>query len=346
MASRWKIAAPAIALAAICGLTFFAPAGRKTKVYRTAAQIAGAYRARAARGDARAQYQLGISYFQGHGVPQDYAEAVRWFRQAADQGYARAEYALGFSYAQGNGVPRDYAEAVRWMRQAAAHGDAEAQSSLGYSYAQGLGVPQDDTEAVRWYLQAAGQGDAKGQYGLGYSYAHGKGVPQDYAKAAHWTRQAAERGDAVAQYALGFMYDRGQGVPRNYAEAARWFRKAADQGDAQAKEALRLESGKIQPAPVERWGSVVVVVLALFILVAPQHRFGRVRWVSWALCSALCAAMLVHEGSATMWSGTTRVLVIALPAAGAVVFALMAVLDGFGRRRTKNSAASGTVPAL
>jgi hypothetical protein len=37
-------------------------------------------RARAERGDAYAQYMLGAACFRGKGVPQDRAEAVRWYR--------------------------------------------------------------------------------------------------------------------------------------------------------------------------------------------------------------------------------------------------------------------------
>ena len=47
------------------------------------------------QGDATAQYDLGLMYAKGQGVPQDYAEAVKWFRKAADQGDASAQYNLG-----------------------------------------------------------------------------------------------------------------------------------------------------------------------------------------------------------------------------------------------------------
>ena len=58
-----------------------------------------------------AQYNLGIMYAKGQGVPQDYAEAVKWYRLAADQGIPTAQNNLGFMYAKGEGVPQDYSEA-------------------------------------------------------------------------------------------------------------------------------------------------------------------------------------------------------------------------------------------
>ena len=73
-----------------------------------------ALRARAEAGDAEAQYDLGVMYASGEGVPQDYAEAVRWYRLAAEQGDAGAQSFLGAMYHDCIGVPQDYAEAVRW----------------------------------------------------------------------------------------------------------------------------------------------------------------------------------------------------------------------------------------
>ena len=47
-------------------------------------------------------------FLEGLGVPQDYTEAVNWFRKAAEQGYAQAQYKLGVMYDEGLGVTQDY----------------------------------------------------------------------------------------------------------------------------------------------------------------------------------------------------------------------------------------------
>jgi TPR repeat protein len=116
-----------------------------------------ALRARAEEGDASVQFNLGFRYGNGRSVPQDDAEAVRWYRLAADQGHVSAQYNLGVMYANGEGVPQDNAEAVRWYRLAADQGLAIAQSNLGVMYANGEGVPQDDVEAHMWTNLAAAQ---------------------------------------------------------------------------------------------------------------------------------------------------------------------------------------------
>ena len=76
-------------------------------------------------------------YDNGHGVPQDYAAAVSWYRKAAEQGDADAQYNLGVMYDAGQGVPQDYAAAVSWYRKAAEQGYAGAQYNLGVMYERG-----------------------------------------------------------------------------------------------------------------------------------------------------------------------------------------------------------------
>ena len=52
----------------------------------------------------------------------DYATALREFRPFANQGYAAAQFNLGIMYDEGQGVPQDYAEALKWYRKAAEQG--------------------------------------------------------------------------------------------------------------------------------------------------------------------------------------------------------------------------------
>ena len=60
--------------------------------------------------------------------------------KAAEQGDALSQYALGLMYYGGLGVTNDYKEAVKWYRKAAEQGNADAQSSLGMMYASGKGI--------------------------------------------------------------------------------------------------------------------------------------------------------------------------------------------------------------
>jgi TPR repeat protein len=80
-------------------------------------------------------YNLGIAYANGRGVPKDYVEAVKWVRKAAEQNDVPAQSVLGICYFKGQGVKKDYTEAVKWFRKAAEQNDVRAQNNLGFSEA-------------------------------------------------------------------------------------------------------------------------------------------------------------------------------------------------------------------
>jgi hypothetical protein len=69
-------------------------------------------------------------YKNGFGVPQDYKEAVEWYRKAADQGDAVGQYNLGQRYTSGEGVLQNYKEAHIWFSLAVYNGYKPAQESL------------------------------------------------------------------------------------------------------------------------------------------------------------------------------------------------------------------------
>ena len=109
----------------------------------------------------------------------DYATALKEFTPLAEQGYASDQYNLGLMYRKGQGVPQDDKTAVKWYTLAAEQGHASAQYNLGFMYVEGEGVIQDYKTAVKWYTLAAEQGYASAQYNLGFMYRKGQGVPQD-----------------------------------------------------------------------------------------------------------------------------------------------------------------------
>jgi TPR repeat protein len=81
------------------------------------------WRTLAEQGDPIAQFNLGLLYLDGHGVPQSSAEAANWFRRAAEQDYPQAQHNLGAMYGSGQGVKRDYVQAYKWLNLCAAKGN-------------------------------------------------------------------------------------------------------------------------------------------------------------------------------------------------------------------------------
>ena len=109
------------------------------------------------------QNGLGWMYYQGHGVPQDDAQAIAWYRKAADQGNADAQNNLGSMYAPGPRRAAGRRTGDRLVSQGRRPGQRRRQNNLGSMYANGQGVPQDYEQAVAWYRKAADQGDADAQ---------------------------------------------------------------------------------------------------------------------------------------------------------------------------------------
>jgi len=102
--------------------------------------------------------------------------AIAGWRAAADQGLARAQYNLGFMFVEGHGVAQSDEEAFHWVRKAADQGNSQAQCILGNMFSQGRGVTQSDEEAFKWYSKAAEQGLEQAQYNLGVTFRKGRGV--------------------------------------------------------------------------------------------------------------------------------------------------------------------------
>ena len=125
------------------------------------AKLVKQFRLAAERGEAEAQFHLGLAYYSGQGVEQDLAEAVNWYRLAAEQGHVKARVNLGLACF---GLERDRAEAVKWFRLAAEQGDVKAWYNLFWAYSWGLGVKEDKDEADKWMGLVREQGELMAQF--------------------------------------------------------------------------------------------------------------------------------------------------------------------------------------
>ena len=177
---------------------------------------------------------LGLRYYKGEGVEQDYAKAVEWFTKSAELGNTLAMNRIGVCYINGNGVEKDYAKAVEWYTKSAELGNASAMLNLGNRYYYGEGVEKDYAKAVEWYTKSAELGNAIAMNNLGNRYYYGEGVEKDYAKAVEWYTKSAELGNAYAMNSLGNSYYKGEGVEKDYFKAVEWYTKSAELGNASA----------------------------------------------------------------------------------------------------------------
>ncbi len=102
----------------------------------------------------------------------------------------------GDAYWNGDGIPQDQAKALRFYLKAS--GSPHAQNNLGAAYYDGIGVQKNYATAVDWFRKAAEQGYASAQYNLGRAYWLGKGVPKDYAQAYMWVNMSAAQDEQPA----------------------------------------------------------------------------------------------------------------------------------------------------
>ncbi len=152
----------------------------------------------AEQGHAHAQANLSFRYYSAG----DFAAAFTWCQRAAHSNLPWAQYNLGLMFRKGEGVPQSDTEAAHWYRRAALQDFPEAQQKLADLYTFGHGVPLNLKQAAIWYRRAADNGNAEAQFQLAHLYATGQGVDPDYTLSRHWIRQAANQGHQQAQQEL------------------------------------------------------------------------------------------------------------------------------------------------
>lgn len=213
-------------------------------------------------GDTSAQSTLGIAYFNGEYVKQDYARAASLCKSAADQGNAKGMACLGTLYFYGYALPKDIVKALKLFRS------SEELGGFGFGDLVG-GMPDDATrkrDAIEYNTAAealrrsAEQGDVEAQATLGFMYLNFWWMPysgspyspnhmgNSYKQAEGWLLKAAENGHSGAQLSLGLMYEVSLGlafqIPDNQVLAAKWLEKSAISGNTFAQlELARIYSG-------------------------------------------------------------------------------------------------------
>ena len=75
-------------------------------------------------------FQDGLDAYKNN----DYKKAYKLLLPLAEQGHSNAQFNLGVMYDEGKGVPQDYKEALKWFTKAAEQGNAQAQHNLGVMY--------------------------------------------------------------------------------------------------------------------------------------------------------------------------------------------------------------------
>ena len=113
----------------------------------------------AAKGNHKAEAQLGEMLLRGDGIAKDEKRGVALLEKAARAGHSGAAFRIGMLLMNGeSGVAKDPARALEYFRAGAAGGEKEAFFNIGAAYGSARGVKRDYGEALGWLIVARQRG--------------------------------------------------------------------------------------------------------------------------------------------------------------------------------------------
>lgn len=200
-------------------------------------------------GNAEAQYKVGMAYYNGDGVLQDYKTALSWLAKSVEGNYPAAFGIVGDCFMMGKGVQQDPKQAANFYHFGAEKGDTYSKYRIGWTY-WNIG---DYEEGNKYLKEASDGGNAKAMCLLGKSYYNGKGVPEDKRMALQLYEESADLGDAEGQYMVAVCHAFGWGTPINMEKAYKYCLLSANQGHKDAQKNLNMfEAGKNDPQAWEQ----------------------------------------------------------------------------------------------
>lgn len=212
----------------------------------------------AEKGNAKAQYIIGVHYYKGEVLKKDLQKSIHWIKKSSQQNYADAQFFLSFCYSNGIGVKQDAQQFKIWLKKAADNGHKEAKKRLSLlidnvsikaqsgdansQYLLGLHFYKrnDFKNAILWFEKAAYQNNPKAQWNLGQCYFLGQGVKTDKTKSFGWYTKSAKQNYVNAQRDLALSFLEGYGTKKDLEKAIQWFTKASDNNDVNSSTYLGL----------------------------------------------------------------------------------------------------------
>lgn len=196
----------------------------------------------AEQGNANAQYAMAQKLRSRSEKNKENAEAVAsWLEKAERSGHVRAGVELGICYYSGTGVKEDYDKSVELWEKAAKANNADAMYWLGKHRFNGRGMfnsGKDVDKAIALWSAAARLGQMDACLSLAKYYYNGVGLlnsGRDRAKASLFYRKAVEGGNVDAMFEWGFvLYESGESAEKK-AEGVKWLKNAASMGHEKAK---------------------------------------------------------------------------------------------------------------
>lgn len=154
-------------------------------------------------GDATGLFEMGLRYYNGNSVEQDYKKAYDFWLKAAEKGHKVAKYNLGVMLENGEGTDANDDVALSWYQQAADQGHAGAINKIGVFHQEGkCGFVASDEEAFPFFEKAAKAGNKFAQYNIGIAYLEGRGCEMNRQRAINFLSRSAEQNYSLAENKL------------------------------------------------------------------------------------------------------------------------------------------------
>lgn len=132
---------------------------------------------------------------------------------------------VGMAYYLGQNVAQNYSLATEYLTLACDLQDSDCCGLVGWIYLRGLGGTQNNELAVKFYDKACALQNNFACRSFGTMYLRGYGVSPNHALAAKYFAQSCELQYGPACIDLARMYEQGQGVEQNESTAADYYAK-------------------------------------------------------------------------------------------------------------------------
>lgn len=180
------------------------------------------------------QYQIGMMYLKGLGIPVDNQKAAEYFEKSAELGNQYAKRLLAFEYISGKNFEQNIEKGIPLLTECADGGDAFSCYKLGTLYLKGEIINQDLDKAKKYLLSA--EDNEFTQYALGKLYLQKE--KYDIQKAISYFEKSADK-NMQASYQLGRLYFFGiDGLEKDKEKAMEYLNLSAEQGNEYAQNIL------------------------------------------------------------------------------------------------------------
>ena len=168
------------------------------------------YAKRAAeRGNARAQFDLGLMYANGNGVAKNEELALMWFTRASENNFAKVltvKKVLNTRVHAPKVVnTKRTSQKFSFAKKAAKRGNVRAQFDLAMMYRNGEGVSKDELLAFNYFHKAARNDSVEAKFQMGVNFKEGRGVRKQIQLAKYWFKLAAKAGHSTAMAHLASL---------------------------------------------------------------------------------------------------------------------------------------------